>query len=98
MSWVSDKTVGENDDTEDSMATFKKLNDSSPFNRKSKICPEPFDSAQDKLCRRIKNLASKLAFSQSHMVTSADKLLLLGDSVETAGELTSIKSVDQVGS
>ncbi len=90
MSWVSDKTVGENDDTEDSMVTFQKLNGSFPFNRKFKTCPEPFDSAQDKLCRRIKYLESKLAFSQSHMVTSADKLLSLGDSVETAGELASI--------
>ena len=26
------------------------------FNRKTKTCPEPFDSAQDKLSRRIQNL------------------------------------------
>jgi hypothetical protein len=90
MSWVSDKTDGGNEDTVTSMETLQKLSDSSPFNRKFKTCPEPFDSAQDKLCRRIKYLESKLAFSQSHMVTSADKLLSLGDSVETAGELASI--------
>ncbi len=31
----------------------------SAFNRKSKTCPEPFGSAQDKLRRSIQNLKSE---------------------------------------
>ncbi len=43
-----------------SIRTLQKRDGSSPFNRKSKTCTEPFDSAQDKLRRSIQNLAKDI--------------------------------------